>query len=147
MYADARCFDDAIASKTSTHGLVTTALVESVDMYPSLAVLAGLPPPAEGCPGCIEGHSAAALLDNPHQEWKKASFSQYGRCNVDADGYYSRCSGLPREEIQVMGYSARTADYRYTEWCVCTGVRGVRCAVCGVRCAVRGVRAPPLTMR
>ena len=85
--------------------------------YPSLAVLAGLPPPAEGCAGCIEGHSAAPLLDNPYQEWKKASFSQYGRCSLDnVTGYYTRCSGEDRDQIQVMGYSARTADYRYTEW-------------------------------
>ena len=83
-------------------------------MYPSLAVLAGLPPPAEGCPGCIEGHSAAPLIDRPYQAWKKASFSQYGRCSLDnATGYYTRCSSETREEIQVMGYSARMPDWRY----------------------------------
>ena len=85
-------------------------------MYPSLAAAAGLPPPATECRGCLEGHSATPLLDNPGLEWKKAAFSQYGRCARDASGYYQRCSGFDRTAIEVMGYSARTQKFRYTEW-------------------------------
>lgn len=30
--------------------------------------------------------------------------------------YYKRCSGDPRESIEVMGYAVRTPNYRYVEW-------------------------------
>jgi arylsulfatase A-like enzyme len=68
------------------------ALVEFVDVYPTLAELCGLPAP-EG----VEGTSLASLIDNPDREWKTAAFSQYPRGDV-------------------MGYSMRTDRYRYTEW-------------------------------
>ena len=111
----------AVPWKMGSHGIVSTALVESVDLYPTLAVVAGLPLPRAGAnctdTGCIEGFDASPLLDDPCRPWKVASFSQYGRCDHDpATGYYKRCSGEAREMIQVMGYSVRTEDFRYTEW-------------------------------
>jgi iduronate 2-sulfatase len=51
-------------------------MMELVDIYPTVAELAGLPKPDIDCPGCLEGDSAAPLLDNPHRPWKKGSFSQ-----------------------------------------------------------------------
>ena len=53
-------------------GTSTDALVELVDMYPTLCELAGLP-----LPGHLEGHSFAPLLRNPKLPWKKAAFSQF----------------------------------------------------------------------
>jgi iduronate 2-sulfatase len=73
-------------------GKKTRALVEFVDIYPTLADLAGLPLPQH-----LEGVSMKPLLDNPQQPWKQAAFSQYPRG--------------PR-----MGYSMRTARYRFTVW-------------------------------
>lgn len=73
------------------------ALVELVDLYPTLCELAGLPA-AKG----VEGKSLASLLDNPALPWKKAACSQFPR-NVPVEG-------------DLMGYSIRTARYRYTEW-------------------------------
>jgi iduronate 2-sulfatase len=73
-------------------GARTSALVELVDLYPSLSELAGLPP----APG-VEGVSFAPLLAQPRQNWKQAAFSQYPRGKV-------------------MGYSMKTDRYRYTEW-------------------------------
>lgn len=73
-------------------GSKTDALVEFVDIYPTLCEAAGLPLP----PG-LEGHSFAPLLDDPAQPWKKAAFSQY-----------------PRKDV--MGYTMKTDRYRYTEW-------------------------------
>jgi iduronate 2-sulfatase len=73
------------------------ALVEFVDVYPTLAELAGLPLP-EG----LEGTSFAPLLADPSRAWKKAAFSQYPR-GVAGTG-------------RVMGYAMRTARHRLVAW-------------------------------
>ena len=73
-------------------GSRTRALVEFVDIYPTLCELAGLPLPAH-----LEGTSFAPLLDAPDRAWKAAAFSQYPRGPV-------------------MGYSLRTDRYRFTRW-------------------------------
>ena len=78
----------------------TKALVESVDLYPTLAELAGLP-----LDQGLEGHSMVPLLKNPHRKWKTAAFSDYQRV---IPGYGKVSRG--------MGYSMRTDRYRYTEW-------------------------------
>ncbi|MHC4444947.1 MAG: sulfatase [Planctomycetota bacterium] len=75
-------------------GAKTKALVEFVDIYPTLCELAGLP-----LPGHLEGTSFVPLLDNPRRQWKKAAFSHY-----------------PRGGYKVLGCSMRTDRYRYTEW-------------------------------
>jgi len=78
-------------------GRKSDALVEFVDIYPSLCELCGLPLP-EG----LEGTSFVPLIEDPERPWKKAAFSQYPR--------YIRGHG------RAMGYSMRTDRYRYTEW-------------------------------
>lgn len=77
-------------------GKSSTALVEFVDIYPSLCELAGLPLPQH-----LEGSSFAPLLKEPGREWKTAAFSQYPRSHGGQ---------------QLMGYSMRTDRYRYTRW-------------------------------
>jgi arylsulfatase A-like enzyme len=76
-------------------GAHSTALVEMVDIYPTLSELAGLPLPAH-----LEGVSFKPLLDAPDRAWKSAVFSQYPR---------TQNGGL-------MGYSMRTERYRLTVW-------------------------------
>lgn len=76
-------------------GQKSRALVELVDLYPTLADLAGLPEV-----DALEGTSFAPLLDKPEQPWKKAAFSMYLRRG--REGYKGR--------------SIRTDRWRYTEW-------------------------------
>ena len=73
-------------------GRTTSALVELVDLYPTLADLCRLPSP-EG----MEGTSFRPVLEDPDVPWKSAIFSEAQR-----NGAHGR--------------SVRTARYRYTEW-------------------------------
>jgi len=89
------------APHSKTAGGKIPALVEFVDVYPTVAQLAGLPLPAN-----LEGTSLVPLLNNPNLPWKSAAFSQYGRGR----------SSTYRPEKDPMGRSIRTDRYRYTEW-------------------------------
>jgi arylsulfatase A-like enzyme len=73
-------------------GQHSKALVEFVDIYPTLSELCNLPIPKQ-----CEGSSMVPLLENPDLPWKTAAFSQY-----------------PRRGL--MGYSIRSGKWRYTEW-------------------------------
>ncbi len=57
-----------------TRGVMTDALVESVDIMPTILELAGVPMPTTHP---LEGVSLVPLMDTPHQAWKTAVFSQY----------------------------------------------------------------------
>lgn len=84
------------APSAKANGETTNALVEFVDIYPTLCELAGLPSPKH-----LEGKSMTPLLAKPDQSWKQAAFSQFRR----QDG-----------NVPLMGYSMRTDRYRYVEW-------------------------------
>ena len=73
-------------------GKRSRALVEYVDIFPTLADYCGL-----GVPEECEGLSSAPLFADPAKHWKQAAFSQY-----------------PRGPN--MGYSIRSGQWRYTEW-------------------------------
>lgn len=72
-------------------GRTSGRTVELLDIYPTLADLAGLP-----IPDRIDGQSLQPLLDNPDARWSHPA-------------YTSTRSGLE-------GASVRTERYRYTEW-------------------------------
>lgn len=82
-----------------TAGTRTDAIVELVDIYPTLADVCGL-----GIPEGLGGRSLKPLLEDPEAEWDKPAISQFPR-----PGYYS-------EKPEFMGYSMRTDQYRYTKW-------------------------------
>jgi iduronate 2-sulfatase len=79
----------ALPGKTGTS---STALVETVDLYPTLAELAGLPAP-EG----LDGKSFAALLDDPMANHRDHAIHVY-----------------PRNDL--LGRAIRTDRYRLVEW-------------------------------
>ena len=88
-------------------GSRTSALVEFVDIYPTLADACGLAA-GEG----LEGISMMPLLGRPDRPWKKAAFSQFPR---------DRKSHRHRKHGHIMGYAIRTDRYRYVEWRQWTG--------------------------
>jgi uncharacterized sulfatase len=74
------------------NGRRTGALSELVDLYPTLADLAGLPAPAY-----LEGASLAPVLADPARTVKDAAFTQVRRGEAH-------------------GYTIRTDRWRYTSW-------------------------------
>lgn len=80
-------------------GSKTDALVELLDLYPTLVDLCGLPQPKG-----LEGVSLKPILENPQATVKPAAFTQHPR-----PAYY-------QDQPEVMGVSVRTTRSRYTEW-------------------------------
>lgn len=74
-------------------GSRSDALVESVDVYPTLTDLAKIDAPDD-----LEGLSMVPLLTAPDRNWKEAAFAQFSR-------------GKNRK-----GETVRTKDFRYTGW-------------------------------
>ena len=71
--------------------------MELLDLFPTLADLCGLTPPAN-----LEGKSLRPLLQNPKAEWDAPAITQTSRRTKDGKA--------------IMGHSVRTERFRYTEW-------------------------------
>ncbi len=85
---------------------VSHALVELVDIYPTLADIAGLAPP-----GDLEGTSFQPLLNDPSRPWKSAVFAVVGR----EKGKLGTAGGAVYS-LDYLGHTVRTDRWRYTEW-------------------------------
>jgi len=90
------------APQQANAGAKTDALVEFVDIYPTLADLCDLDAPVG-----TEGISMTPLMADPDRPWKQAVFSQYPR---------ARQGNRHRSHGNIMGYAVRTDRYRYVEW-------------------------------
>jgi len=119
-----------------TWGVRTRSLVEHVDLYPTIAELAGVPvlPASQES---IEGYSYASLFaagatpgSTVWTSTHNGSFTQYPRCSVTlptspgGDPTFetsTRCASVPKAKFSYMGYSMRTSRWRYTEWAVWDG--------------------------
>lgn len=117
--------------------------VELVDIYPTLASLAGLPPPPPSF--ALDGTDLSSALSShlpPSATTatitKDAAFSQMTRClncsaayGEDAGqcvwdegedaGFFVPCALAPRDTFDFMGYSIRTGEWRYSVWCAWVG--------------------------
>jgi len=84
------------APGAAANGQKCRAMVEFVDIYPTLCELAGL-----SVPKSLQGKSLVPLLGDASASVKDAAFSQFPRKHEDRD---------------YMGYAMRTDRYRYVEW-------------------------------
>ncbi len=75
------------------NGKATQRVVELIDVYPTLASLCGLTPPAY-----LQGTDLTPLLNNPKEKWDRPAFTQVMRSR------------------SIEGRSVRTERWRYTEW-------------------------------
>ena len=91
-------------------GAGTASLAELVDLYPTLAELAGLDVPAQAA-----GTSLVAVLEDPAATVRESAYTvALSRAERDRPQWH-----YPR----VMGETIRTERYRYTEWA--GGIMGV----------------------
>lgn len=93
MWCKHSCFESSLhipllVRVPGKNGQRSSALIETIDIYPSLCELTGLPIPEH----CL-GRSFMPLLDNPSQPWKEFAISRFGE-----------------------GDSIRTDSHRFTEY-------------------------------
>jgi iduronate 2-sulfatase len=89
-------------SQPVSGGKSTQALAELVDLYPTLAELAGI---EKDLPSSLEGVSLAPVLADPTASVQNTAFTQHQQ------PFYG-----PRSNWKAWGYSVRTDEWRYTEW-------------------------------
>jgi len=86
----------------ATKGKTTKSLVELVDLFPTLADLAGI---SEDQPTNLEGQSLSPILKDAEVTVKAAALTQHQQ------PFYGN-----RSNWKAWGYSMRTERWRYTEW-------------------------------
>ena len=90
-----------IKDPRNPYGQTTNSLAEFVDVYPTICEMAGLP-----LPDHIEGQSLLPILKNSEAIVNEVAISQYPR---------GESLGYDRKH-EIMGYSMRYGDYRFTRW-------------------------------
>ena len=97
-----------------------------VDVFPTVAAIGGLPPPdnVDGvdvssllAPSVLLAASASAAPD------LSAAYHQYPACGCSSatpatcyNQTRAGCNGTPKNKLGYMGYTVRTAEWRYTVW-------------------------------
>ena len=90
-------------------GSKTNALVELVDLYPTLCDAANIPVPPE-----MEGTSLKPLMETPKRPWKSAVVSQF-----------HRAPKITPDKGRYMGLSMVTDRYHYVEWRTWDHIKGI----------------------
>ena len=84
----------------------TKSFSEHVDVFPTLCDLAGVPIPVQ-----LQGKSLKPVMENATASVKEYSMSQYPRSSIDEES-----DRLGYADANVMGYSIREKQFRYTIW-------------------------------
>jgi iduronate 2-sulfatase len=79
----------------------TRALAETVDIYPTLAELAGLPPPAATVPQPFDGKSLVPVLRDTSTEIRDHAYHAFPKGS---------------KKLKLIGRAIRTSRYRLVEW-------------------------------
>ena len=96
----------------ASRGRKTRSFAELVDVFPTLAALAGLPAPPS-----VDGDDVSAVFERPDALLKSIAYHQYPACDAPSlNATRSECNGVAREKFDFMGYSLRTPAWRYTLW-------------------------------
>jgi len=98
-----------------TKGSRTEAIVQLVDIYPTLAEITGMDAPDD-----LVGHSLVPLLKNPDAEWSYPAFTIQARTvnprALEGQSKYSFNPNVASADPTIFGRSVRVKRYRYTEW-------------------------------
>ncbi len=108
-----------IYAPNQSAGIPCDRIVEMVDIYPTVAELAGLTAPAD-----LDGVSLVPLLKNPAAEWNYPAFTQQARTLTQpgsntygmGTNLFTFNPSLNDRNTTVFGRTVRTDRYRYTEW-------------------------------
>lgn len=92
------------APEVSKKGTATNAIVEALDIYPTIIDLCGVE-----SADSLSGVSLKPLLKKPHIKWDEAAYSQFPRP-------YSALFSKFSKSAKYMGYSVRTKGWRCTAW-------------------------------
>jgi hypothetical protein len=108
----------------SSIGQRSNALVELVDIYPTICDIMGLELPLDTVP--FDGVSLWPLLNQSQKSVKPFALSTFPRCaHIGMPEYGQRglpngqdnsCLNVERTDFTWMGYTMRTDRWRYTEW-------------------------------
>eukprot|EP01063_Lacrimia_lanifica_P033873 TRINITY_DN614_c1_g1_i1.p1 TRINITY_DN614_c1_g1~~TRINITY_DN614_c1_g1_i1.p1 ORF type:complete len:730 (+),score=182.08 TRINITY_DN614_c1_g1_i1:64-2253(+) len=97
-------------------GARTSVLAELIDVFPTVADAVGIPADTLD----LDGVSLLPALASPANAsgLKPYAVSQYPRCPVDpaVPWRQNQCTFIDRSQFEVMGYTIRSAEWRYTEW-------------------------------
>lgn len=101
-------------------GKPCNGIVEMIDIYPTVAEIAGLKAPED-----IDGKSLVSLLKDPGLKWDYPAFTQQARTLISQGSNTPRMGGsglftfnpmLNDRNTTVFGRTIRVDRYRYTEW-------------------------------
>lgn len=88
-------------------GQRSASLIETVDLYPTLVELAGLPIPETGIPGMgLDGKSLVPILKDPSRKVNDYVLHAYPRSEKQEEG----------GKRKIIGRAVRTDRYRLVEW-------------------------------
>lgn len=105
-----------IQAPAQTLGRTSDAIVEAIDVYPTIVSLSGLTPDTD-----LDGTDLSPIVLGQETTTNKlvdAAFSVFPRCSTISEAWSDQtsCTGFQRDQFVLMGLSVRTNDWRCTNW-------------------------------